>query len=311
MVTAGATVRYPIPAALNAAMATGQLVLVVFCVWNAGRVTGGLPLVLTAVSFAVVMNSAYSLMHESEHGILFRTRLLNDALGVVIGLFFPAPFHLLRQGHLVHHVRNRSDDECFDLYFEDEPRAWKYLQFYGLLTGFFWVTVAVSNVIVVIAPFLLSRRYFRFDRPTAGLMAVFNRRELAMIRAEATAAIGLHIALPLLLGVAFWRYALLYAAFGFSWSALQYVHHFETERHVTRGARNLWAGQPFDWIWLNRNWHRVHHEHPTVPWVYLPMIGQQSSPKRGFLLSAYFRMWRGPRYADERVENRFEGEVIA
>ena len=65
----------------------------------------------------------------------------------------------------------------------------------------------------------------------------------------------------------------LYAAFGFMWSAMQYVHHYGTERHVTRGARNLWIFAPVDALLLNHNWHRAHHEHPTVPWVHLPRIG--------------------------------------
>ena len=48
----------------------------------------------------------------------------------------------------------------------------------------------------------------------------------------------------------------MYGGFGFMWSAMQYVHHYGTERHVTRGARNLWLFGPIDLVWLNHNWHR-------------------------------------------------------
>ena len=97
------------------------------------------------------------------------------------------------------------------------------------------------------------------------------------------------------------------------WSAMQYVHHYGTERHVTRGARNLLHLRARSTrCWLNHNWHRAHHEHPTVPWVHLPRLGRdESRPRaRGFLPWAYLKMWRGPRRTDEHVENKYAGRII-
>jgi fatty acid desaturase len=92
---------------------------------------------------------------------------------------------------------------------------------------------------------------------------------------------------------------------------MQYVHHFGTERHVTRGARNLRLFGPLDLLWMNHNWHRVHHEHPTVPWTHLPALADGGPrARRGFLPLAYLRMWRGPRRATERVANKYAGRVI-
>ncbi len=73
----------------------------------------------------------------------------------------------------------------------------------------------------------------------------------------------------------------MYFGFGLSWSAMQYVHHYGTERHVTRGARNLRFWDPIDRLWLNHNWHLVHHEHPTVPWIHLPEMGKRHRRQRG------------------------------
>lgn len=44
---------------------------------------------------------------------------------------------------------------------------------------------------------------------------------------------------------------------------------------MTWGARNLFIWLPLDKIWLNHNWHQTHHEHPTVPWTYLPRLGRE------------------------------------
>ena len=107
--------RYAIPQALNGLIMTGQLAGIVGCVWAAGRVHGPWQMLLLACVFGLLMNSVYAIIHEADHRMLFRNRRLNDAGGVLMSLWFPAPFHLLRQGHIGHHMRNRSDDEAFDL----------------------------------------------------------------------------------------------------------------------------------------------------------------------------------------------------
>ena len=114
-----------------------------------------------------------------------------------------------------------------------------------------------------------------------------------------------------LMGQHWWHYLILYATGGFCWSAMQYVHHYETERHVTRGARNLWLFGPVDLLLLNHNWHRAHHEHPTIPWIYLGSLGQDRARGiKGFLPYHYLRMWRGPRRTSEHVENKYAGRII-
>src|SRR3990172_5961220 len=111
---------FRIPEALNAAIMAAQLAGIATCLRAAARVNGAFDLALLVLVFAVLMNSVYAIIHEADHRMLFRSRRLNDAGGMLMSLFFPAPFHLLRQGHLGHHLRNRSDDEAFDLYFEGE-----------------------------------------------------------------------------------------------------------------------------------------------------------------------------------------------
>ena len=109
------TRRYRVPNALNIVVILLQCGAVAACIWMLrSRQTAGGVLLVTTV-FAIVMNSVYATIHEAEHRMLFDDRRLNDGAGVLLALLFPAPFHLLRQGHLGHHLRNRSDDEAFDL----------------------------------------------------------------------------------------------------------------------------------------------------------------------------------------------------
>jgi fatty acid desaturase len=308
--------QHPIPAALNALIVAGQVLAVGACFVLAARVHGFWPMLGLGLAFGVLMNSVYSIIHEAEHAILFPSRKLNEATGVVMALLFPAPFHLLRQGHIGHHLRNRSDDEAFDLYFEGDNVVWKWLVWLGILTGLYYVLVVVSNVVAAIAPFVLDRRHFKIDRhvpvdrASAAFLESFNPSHLRWIQLEGIAAIALHTGVVLALGIPILHYLALYACFGFMWSAMQYVHHYATERHVTRGARNLFLFAPIDKLWLNHNWHQSHHEHPTVPWIHLPRLVEADSPRRGFLPWAYLKMWRGPRRTDEHVENKYAGRII-
>lgn len=299
-----------IPSAANAAILLTQLCAAVALLRLGSQLDGTL-LAATAVVFAAVMNSIYSVIHEAEHGILFNHRRLNDGAGVLMALLFPAPFHLIRQGHIGHHQRNRSDDEAFDFWFEGEHPIWKRLQFYGILTGFYWLVVVMSSVVVLLAPGWLRGSKFSFDRPSAAFMDSLNPASWRLIRLEATLVLVVHGALLAWLDYAFIPYAVMYTVFGISWSAMQYVHHFGTERDVLNGARNLWIAWPIDVLWLNHNWHLTHHRHPTIPWIHLPRVARdEQMTARGFLPWAYLKMWRGPRRAAERVRNRYAGRVI-
>jgi fatty acid desaturase len=317
MLRTTASNEHPIPAVTNALILAGQLLALGACFVAAASIEGAWAIAGLALAFGLLMNSVYSVVHEAEHAMLFPNRRANEAAGIVMALFFPAPFHLLRQGHIGHHLRNRSDDEAFDLYFEGDNVVWKWMVWLGILTGLYYLLVVASNVVAALAPFVLDRRHFRIedrvrvDRASAAFLESFNPSHLRWIWLEGTAAIVLHTLIVWGLGIPLWRYLAMYAAFGFMWSAMQYVHHYGTERHVTRGARNLWIFGPVDALLLNHNWHRAHHEHPTVPWVHLPALARhESQPRRGFLPWVYLTMWRGPRRTDEHVENKYAGRII-
>jgi fatty acid desaturase len=300
----------PVPNRLNTVIVLIQLLAIGGCFFAISRVAGFWAVAAVAVVFGIVMNSVYSIIHEAEHAMLFSDRRVNDWIGSFMALFFPAPFHLIRQGHLGHHLRNRSDDEAFDFYFEQDHRLWKNLVLYGILTGLYYVVVVLSNFVFLLLPFREDKRYWHVDQASTAFMEALNPRYRQVIRLECAAAILLHTGLVWLLGIPVGSYLLMYAGFGLMWSSMQYVHHYGTERHVTRGARNLWIWKPLDLLWLNHNWHLTHHSHPSVPWVHLPQTDVEGNPARGFLLTAYLKMWRGPRLAPDSVPNAHSGKLI-
>jgi fatty acid desaturase len=310
------TTAHRIPVAANGVIVAAQLVALAACFFAASRIESVWPFLALCLAFGILMNSVYSVIHEAEHAMLFPNRPINEAVGIIMALFFPAPFHLLRQGHIGHHLRNRSDDEAFDLYFDGDNIVWKWMAWLGILTGMYYLLVVASNFVAVVAPFVFNRRHEKVDeivpvdRASAAFLESLNPAYARHIRLEGLAAIALHTAIVLVFGIPIPHYLGMYAAFGFMWSAMQYVHHYATERHVTRGARNLWVFGPLDALWLNHNWHRAHHENPTVPWIHLPRLKRDAAERRRFLPWIYLGMWRGPRRTTERVENKFAGRII-
>lgn len=305
-----APLRWVIPAKLNLLIAAAQLAVLPALLLAAGRVTFWPWVPLLAVTYALVMNSAYLMLHEAEHAMLHPNRILNDAVGALLALFFPAPFHLLRQGHLGHHVRNRTDDEAFDYYFPGDNRLWKYWAFYNILWGGFWLCIAASNLLLPLYPRLWSPRSAGFDRPTAALLESLNPRYDRLIRFEALLVLALHGALIFWWGIPLLHWAALVGAFGVTWSSMQYMHHYATERDVHRGALNLRAWPWLDVVWLYHNWHQRHHESPNVPWIHLPGLGRGPAEPRRSMLQAWLSQWRGPRPASDPVTNHHAGHTI-
>jgi len=301
--------NYPIPARLNICLAILVVSLCTALLWASGQVRSWAGVLWLAAAYSLVMNTGYALCHEAEHDIFHPNPAINNIAGILMTLFFPASFHLRRTGHLGHHLRNRTDDEAFDLYFAGENPIWKHLQFYGILTGFFWLMIVLSNFIAVINPKWLARKT-RLDRPTAALQETLNPSSFGWIRFEAILVLALHGSMIYFFKIPVARYLVVLCGFGFLWSTLQYIHHYGAVRDVQKGAWNVRTWPIFDWIWLNHHWHLNHHLFPTVSWIYLPRLRAEEAPESVPFWKAYFRQWRGPRFTSERVNNRHAGRLI-
>jgi fatty acid desaturase len=168
----------------------------------------------------------------------------------------------------------------------------------------------LANLLLPFRPRLLSASRASFDRPTAALLESLNPRYDLLIRLESVALLLLHGGL-VFTGLVPWTIWLtLVGAFGVSWSSMQYMHHYHTERDVHKGARNLRTFRWLDTLWLNHNWHQRHHEHPHIPWTQLPHLGEGPSAPRESMLQAWLRQWRGPTFAPRSHPNPHAGKSI-
>ena len=99
--------KYPIPTGLNLANIVMQLAAAAAILWGGSLATQWWQVGLLSCGFAIVGNSIYAIVHEAEHGLLHPDHRVNELLGAGMALLFPAPYHLIRQGHLGHHRRTQ------------------------------------------------------------------------------------------------------------------------------------------------------------------------------------------------------------
>ncbi|MBK7758297.1 MAG: fatty acid desaturase [Deltaproteobacteria bacterium] len=129
---------WPIPSGLNlvvtALVVVGQLSALALATHGGGLGATA----LAALLYGTLGQPAFALLHEAEHGKLHPNVRVNEALGVLLGAMFPGSFSILRAAHLLHHRRNRSEEEMIDLYRPGE-RLKKTLSYYALISGLIWV----------------------------------------------------------------------------------------------------------------------------------------------------------------------------
>jgi fatty acid desaturase len=231
---------------------------------------------------------------------------VNEALGILMFALFPGSFHFFEVAHLLHHKRNRSDDELEDYVLPTEIPWQKRVAYYFLICGLFWCLVPLSSIVIAMIP----RRSIRIPTPKedAGVFRRFAqflndvspgrvRRDLLVSgMVWVSAALALHLNLR--------NTAICYAAFGFSWASQQYIYHVRTPRHSVLGAYDLHLWRPMEWLYLYFNYHLTHHLAVWVPWIYLPGIAARR-PTRGYL-TTYFGLWRPPQPVEEAFPSQFQ-----
>jgi fatty acid desaturase len=290
--------EFPIPATLNIVLvfivffsATALLVL-------ASRVGPWWAIVGVGFVFSYLMLTNYALLHEATHDNLHPGRQINAMLGVVAGLLFPMPFSLIRTTHQNHHARNRTDSEMFDLYYPTDNIVRKYVQWYGILLGFFWPLVPIGGVLLAFGPRWMRRLVIRGSEATGGYLMGEVDQAVAKIRLEMLLIIAFFVGAFYLFDLKWQAVLILYACFSFNWSTRQYIAHAFTRRDVIEGAWNLKHNWVMSWLLLHADYDLNHHRRPDVPWVHLPKLPAPGEARRSYM-KQYWAQWLGPRPTDE------------
>ena len=216
------------------------------------------------VALAVLVTLHSSLTHEVLHGHPFRSRFWNEVtmwlpLGILV------PYGRFRDLHLAHH----RDSQLTDPY--DDPES-------NYLDPEVWQRQPAWMRRILLVNNTLAGRIL--IGPVVG-MAMFYRSEWRLIRGGDRAAMvswGAHLpgvaavlAVVLASGVPLWAYGI---AVYVSTGILRIRTFLEHQAHERCRARTVIIEDRglLAFLFLNNNFHVVHHMHPGVPWHKLPAL---------------------------------------
>lgn len=265
----------------------------------------------TLVVVVLATTSYWSLLHEGIHAMLHPDRRLNDALSRLLAIGFPAPFAVLRFGHLKHHQFNRTAVDRSEVFDAACMRRWHAaLRYYPhLLIGLYASEVA-ALLLVWLPPALLRRLASRLTeqpdlllksapRPAAarqpprgdeeplgrpGVLLKSIEKQLLRpdvlrdMRRDCAASLALMVVSVWLYGPHAWMLLLALLGRGVLISLTDNAYHYATPLHTPGGdvrfARNLRLPHLASRLILHFNYHAVHHRHPALPWCALPAAAQ-------------------------------------
>ncbi|MDH5327306.1 MAG: fatty acid desaturase [Gammaproteobacteria bacterium] len=305
--------RFPIPAVLNLSIALSTYALAIACLWLVSAAINVWSVVLGILLFSYLGNTIFSLLHESVHGVFHPNPRINYVFGCMSAVFFPTSFSFHRVCHLGHHRRNRSDVELFDYYTDPGKKFVAYYRLYCLLSGFYWLSIPVGCLLLLLAsPFFHSAFFRNKVVHVMGLKPMVEdlvQADPGLLRREIGFTLLFQCLLIWSLDLTLTGWLLCYVAFALNWCALQYADHAWSVRDVKEGSWNLKIHPVVRWIFLNYHFHLVHHRHPKVPWLYLPRLVDPNDPQPSFW-SIYWRLWKGPRLTSEPAPVQPDAELM-
>src|SRR6266478_4390011 len=240
-------------------------------VWS-GWVWLALPLVLIA---AHLMHGLLIGFHEASHGLLRKSRRLNEFDGVILGVFSFLPFSLYRVVHQMHHMHlaTEKDTELWPFVLPRAPRwARRLAAFLELTVGLFY------------SPFIFLRV---FIHPRTVVRSRKVRRRIWLELALSFVVWAAILAAVAFFGV--WKYWLwvylvpaMIAANLQNWR--KYVEHLGlTGNTVNSSTRSIvprsWLGHLFAYTLLHEPYHGVHHANAALPHRVLPQFTSILTPK--------------------------------
>lgn len=269
---------------------TYVLICVTYAVWLVSifwvvQVSVSGAIVLTAL--AIAQHS--SLQHEVIHEHPSRNQLWNETL-VFPNLGLLIPYIRFRDTHLAHHL----DSNLTDPYDDPEsnyiyPEDWQELPIYLRLLHRF------NNLLVgrlIVGPLIGQVAFMRSD-----IRAVLDGdRSVLMAWIWHIPAVVLVCAAIALSNMPLWAYAI--AAYA-AQSILKIRTFLEHQAHEKSRARTVVIEDngPLSILFLNNNFHIVHHLHPKVPWYELPALYRSNAQRylalnEDYRFPSYFSIFR-------------------
>ncbi len=214
---------------------------------------------------AVVVAFHSSLQHEILHGHPTRSSALNEALVFpALGLFIP--YRRFRDLHLKHH----NDERLTDPYDDPESFYLAEADWQGRC-GVMRILLAFNATLagrILIGPALAMWGFWWSE---ARLVLGGDR---TLIDAWIRHALGVGLVLVAIwwVGLEVWMYLVLAAYPGMSLIMIRSFIEHRADENAQQRTAVIDAGWFWRLLYLNNNYHSVHHQHPALPWSQIPTL---------------------------------------
>jgi fatty acid desaturase len=244
----------------------------------------GLP--LTTGLLALLSTWYMSIQHELLHGHPTRSRVINGLLGFApLAVWFP--YGIYRASHLRHHEDEHlthpdADPESYFITSDVWQRAGTATRALLALRNTFIGRLLVGPAFAIAATIMDAMRK----------VAQGDWRELPVWFAHLAAVAALAWWLDTACGIPAWCFVL---GIGYTALSLSSIRSFH-EHRVAHAVEHRTVLNEAGWFWrllfLNNNYHLVHHDLPHVPWFALRRVYEASRQQYiersgGFLVSGY------------------------
>jgi fatty acid desaturase len=230
--------------------------------------------VLLVLTASHLMHGMLIGFHEASHGLLRKSRRLNEIEGIIIGVFSLMSFSLYRAAHQLHHayLATERDIELWPFVIPGMPR---------------WIRVLAAvlelGLGLFFTPFLFVRTFLRTGSP------IRNKKLRRRIWAEFALTGGVWICLLAAVNCwGAWNYFLwMYLAPAYLASNMQswrkYIEHVGlTGSTVNSSTRSIVSegllGRLVAFTLLHEPYHGVHHRHAGLPHAELPQFASELAP---------------------------------
>ncbi len=255
---------------VSAALLLSQLLLGIALYYD--QIWAAVPLVLAISHF---MHGQLIGFHEASHGLLRKSRKLNELDGILIGIFSFMSFSLYRAAHQTHHMHlgTQKDEELWPFVEPGTPRWGRIL-----------AAIVELTMGIFFTPFLFMRTFFRKGSP------IRSRKVRRRIWAELVLAVVVWtVLLSVVAWLDGWKYFLwMYAAPAWIAGNLQswrkYIEHVGLTGSTIRSAtRSIVADGPVgrfvSLTLLHEPYHGVHHQRAGLPHPELPRYAADLEPE--------------------------------
>ncbi|WP_239946028.1 fatty acid desaturase [Dyella terrae] len=238
-----------------------------------------------AVPLVVLTPMHWGLIHESIHGHLLPQRQLNEWFGRALSIAFVLPFDAVRFGHLMHHRYTRESFDRPDVHDGATHPMLARLGYYAhLLGGLYLAELAVPLLTFLPSTWVcrLVAYKLRSDEPVGRdvqrLFVAFagNKDRRMRMRRDWILALTLYACAFYFYG-AWWPVLAITMFLRGLWLSLaDNLPHYDVTLDEQARARNFRVSAIWRPVLMNHHLHRLHHQHPTLPWTALPALARSN-----------------------------------